>query len=82
MAGRSTTMTSPTAGSAIIDETAPAVWPYSKSPGNSIRLGDRALINRDGWSWWEYQGVKHDGLDRDGIPHVYLPAYQSFHQAH
>jgi predicted permease len=62
---------------AIIDEsTARRYWPAANPLGARIQLGDGAKQ-----PWLVVVGiigdVKHDGLDRDGIPHVYQPIYQS-----
>src|SRR5882724_7917896 len=67
-------------GAAIIDETtARRYWPIANPLGTRIRLG-RQGFNLPRWLVVVgiIRDVKHDGLDRDGIPHVYLPAYQSF----
>jgi predicted permease len=65
-------------GVAIIDETtARRYWPAANPLGTRIRLG---RLGRNQPEWRIVVGiirdVKHDGLDRDGIPHVYLPVYQ------
>jgi predicted permease len=66
-------------GVAIIDETtARRFWPAANPLGARIRLG-RQGSNQPRWVVvvGTISDVKHDGLDRDGIPHVYLPVYQS-----
>ena len=70
-------------GVAIIDETtARRYWPAANPLGTRIRLGRQG---RNQPRWLVVVGiirdVKHDGLDRDGIPHVYLPVYQSLTRA-
>lgn len=64
-------------GVAIIDETtARRYWPAANPLGARIQLGEGVKQ-----PWLVVVGiirdVKHDGLDRDGIPHVYQPVYQS-----
>src|SRR5581483_5009043 len=64
---------SDTPGAAIIDETtARRYWPATSPLGTRIRLG-RQGFNEPRWLFVVgiIRDVKHDGLDRDGIPHVY-----------
>jgi putative ABC transport system permease protein len=61
----------------IIDETtAHKYWPTSDPLGRRVRFGQDA--NRP---WMTVVGIvkdiKSDGLDIDGIPHIYVPIYQS-----
>jgi putative ABC transport system permease protein len=61
---------------AIIDrETAGRYWPGANPLGKRIKLGQG-----NGQPWVTVVGVindvKHDGLDKDGIPHIYRPDYQ------
>ena len=60
---------------ALIDETMARVYWGSNDPvGQRLRLGPPAA------PWLTVVGivrdVKHDGLDRDGVPHVYTAIYQ------
>jgi len=66
-------------GVAIIDETtARRYWPAANPLGRRVQLG-RQGFNPAVWVKVVgiVQDVKHDGLDRDGIPHVYQPVYQA-----
>jgi len=66
-------------GVAIIDETtARRYWPAVNPLGARIQLGQQGF-NQPAWVVVVgiIKDVKHDGLDRDGIPHVYRPVYQS-----
>jgi predicted permease len=64
---------------AIIDETtARRYWPGSDALGRRIRVGqDPAWKTIVGI----VQNIKQDGLDHDGTPHIYVPAYQRFDAA-
>ena len=60
---------------AMIDEsTARRYWPGCDPLGRRIRMGAGA--------WMTIVGIvkdfKQDGLDVDGVPHVYVPVYQEF----
>jgi len=61
---------------AIIDEsTARKYWP------NGNPLGRRVRFTRDATKPWTtivgvVKDIKSDGLDIDGVPHIYVPAYQ------
>jgi putative ABC transport system permease protein len=62
---------------AIIDRaTAGRYWPGANPLGKRIKLGPG-----NGQPWVTVVGVindvKHDGLDKDGIPHIYRPDYQT-----
>lgn len=61
---------------AIIDETtARRYWPDRDPLGRRFRIGPdptRPWITIVGI----VENIKHDGLDMDGIPHVYVPVYQ------
>ncbi len=62
---------------AIIDEaTAKRYWPDHGPVGRRLRIGQNPAL-----SWNTVVGVvkniKHDGLDVDGVPHVYVPVNQS-----
>jgi len=61
---------------AIIDEaTAQHYWGDRDPLGRRVRLGQNANA-----PWLSIAGivkdVKHDGLDLDGVPHIYAPMYQ------
>jgi predicted permease len=63
-------------GVAIIDETtAHRYWPGQDPIGKRLRLGRAAAL-----PWITVAGqirdIKHDGLDADGVPHVYVSMYQ------
>jgi predicted permease len=64
---------------AIVDEaTARRYWPDGNALGRRVRIGqDPAWKTIVGI----VQNIKHDGLDRDGIPHIYTPVYQGFDAA-
>ena len=62
---------------AIIDEaTAHKYWPGGDALGRRLRRGQDPTL-----PWTTIVGIirniKHDGLDMDGVPHVYVPLYQS-----
>ncbi len=62
---------------AIIDEsTAQRYWPDRDPLGRRLRFGQDA-----NQPWLTVAGVvkniKHDGLDIDGVPHIFVPIYQS-----
>lgn len=62
---------------AIIDEaTARRYWPDRDPVGRRVRLGQLATA-----PWMTVVGIvkniKHDGLDIDGVPHIYLSTYQN-----
>jgi len=60
---------------AIIDEsTSRRYWPNSDGLGNRIRMGQGAWMTIVG----VVKDIKQDGLDIDGVPHVYVPMYQEF----
>jgi predicted permease len=65
---------------AIIDEeTANRYWPDHDPVGRRLRILGR-FARRDPSPWSTVVGVvkniKHDGLDVDGVPHVYVPVNQ------
>ncbi|MBZ5553224.1 MAG: ABC transporter permease [Acidobacteriia bacterium] len=63
---------------AIVDEsTARRYWP-DRDP-----LGRRLRVGQDPTSSWRtivgiVKDIKHDGLDVDGVPHIYVSIYQEF----
>jgi len=62
---------------AMIDEaTARRFWADRDPIGRRIRMGQNPAL-----PWWTIVGIvtdiKNDGLDVDGVPHVYLPVNQS-----
>ena len=62
---------------AIIDEaTARRYWPDRDPVGHRLRIGQNPAA-----PWITVAGVvrniKHDGLDVDGVPNVYVPVYQA-----
>ncbi len=60
---------------AIIDEsTARRYWPGRSPLGRRIRMGTGAWMTMVGI----VKDIKQDGLDIDGVPHVYVPMYQKF----
>ncbi len=60
---------------AMIDEsTARRYWPDRDSLGRRIRMGTGAWMTIVGI----VKDIKQDGLDVDGVPHVYVPMYQEF----
>ena len=61
---------------AVIDETtARKYWPGNDPLGRRVRFGKDSTR-----PWTTVVGVikdiKHDGLDIDGVPHIYVPVYQ------
>jgi predicted permease len=63
---------------AIVDEsTARRYWPGGDSLGRRLRLGQGPWMTVVG----VVKDIKHDGLDMDGIPHVYVSIYQKFDAA-
>ena len=65
---------------AIIDEaTARRYWPDRDPVGRRLRIGGR-FVRKNSSPWCTVVGVakniKHDGLDVDGVPHVYVPLNQ------
>ena len=64
---------------AIIDEaTARRYWPAGDALGRRVKVGqDPAWKTIVGI----IQNIKHDGLDRDGLPHIYTPVFQRFDSA-
>jgi predicted permease len=65
---------------AIIDEaTARRYWPDRDPVGRRLRIGGR-FARKNSSPWCTVVGVvkniKHDGLDVDGVPHVYVPLNQ------
>src|SRR5205814_9400920 len=64
-------------GVALVDQTtARRFWPGQNPLGRRLRIGPP-----DGRSpWFSIVGVvadiKHDGLDVDGVPHIYFSIYQ------
>lgn len=66
---------------AIIDEaTARHYWPGRDPIGHRLHFGQDPAASRFTQSWRTVVGVikniKQDGLDSNGIPHVYVPIYQ------
>jgi predicted permease len=66
---------------AIIDEaTALHYWPNSDAIGRRLRFGQDPAASKFTQSWRTVVGVvkniKQDGLDFDGVPHIYVPMYQ------
>lgn len=60
---------------AIVDEsTARRYWPGTDALGRRIRMGQGAWMTIVG----VIKNMKQDGLDIDGLPHVYVPVYQEF----
>lgn len=63
---------------AMIDEsTARRYWQSEDPIGRQIKIGPRAaqrttVVNVVGL----VKDIKHDGLDKDGVPHIYISAYQ------
>jgi predicted permease len=61
---------------AVIDEsTARKYWPSDDPLGRRVRFG------KDPTKPWTtvvgvIKDIKHDGLDIDGVPHIYVPVYQ------
>jgi predicted permease len=63
---------------AIVDEsTARRYWPNRDPVGQRLRIGQGSWLTVAG----VVRDIKHDGLDVDGIPHVYVPIYQEFDAA-
>jgi putative ABC transport system permease protein len=63
---------------AIIDEsTARRYWPGRDPLGRRLRLGQGPWMTVVGI----VKDIKHDGLDVDGIPHIYVSIYQPFDAA-
>ena len=63
---------------AIIDEsTARRYWPDRDPIGRRIRMGTGAWMTIVGI----VKDIKHDGLDVDGMPHIYVSVYQKFDPA-
>jgi len=63
---------------AIIDEsTARRYWPDRDPLGRRLRMGAGAWMTIVGI----VNDIKQDGLDIDGVPHVYVPVYQEFDPA-
>jgi predicted permease len=66
---------------AIIDEaTARRYWPDRDPVGRRLRIRLRVGLQNTAAPWITVAGVvrniKHDGLDVDGVPHVYVPKDQ------
>jgi predicted permease len=62
---------------AIIDEaTARRYWPDRDPVGRRLRIGQNP---EPPWNTvvGVVRNIKHDGLDVDGVPHVYVPVYQA-----
>ena len=60
---------------AIVDEsTARRYWPDREALGKRIRTGQGAWMTIVGI----VKDIKQDGLDMDGLSHVYVPMYQEF----
>jgi predicted permease len=63
---------------AMVDEsTARRYWPDRDPLGRRIRIGTGAWMTIVGI----VKDIKQDGLDVDGVPYVYAPAYQQFDPA-
>jgi len=63
---------------AMVDEsTARRYWPDRDPLGRRIRIGTGAWMTIVGI----VRDIKQDGLDVDGVPYVYAPAYQEFDPA-
>jgi putative ABC transport system permease protein len=63
---------------AIVDEsTARRYWPDRDPLGRRLRMGQGPWMTVVG----VVKDIKHDGLDIDGIPHVYVSIYQEFDAA-
>ena len=63
---------------AIIDEsTARRYWPDRDPLGRRVRMGQGAWMTIVGI----VKDIKHEGLDVDGVPHIYVPVYQEFDAA-
>jgi predicted permease len=63
---------------AIIDEsTARRYWPDRDPLGRRLRMGTGAWMTIVGI----VKDIKQDGLDVDGVPHIYVPVYQEFDPA-
>ena len=63
---------------AMIDEsTARRYWPDRDPLGRRIRMGTGAWMTIVGI----VKDIKQDGLDVDGMPHIYVPVYQEFDPA-
>ncbi|HEY6328595.1 MAG TPA: ABC transporter permease, partial [Blastocatellia bacterium] len=65
---------------AIIDETTAVKYWATRDPlGRQLRFGQGASQ-----PWMTVVGIvkdiKNDGLDIDGVPHIYVPIYQSLHR--
>ncbi|HEV2699155.1 MAG TPA: ABC transporter permease [Terriglobales bacterium] len=66
---------------AIIDEaTARHYWPDSDPIGRRLRFGQDPAASRIVQPWRTVVGVirdiKQDGLDLNGVPHIYVPVFQ------
>jgi predicted permease len=66
---------------AIIDEaTARRYWPDRDPIGRRLRFGQDPAASRIAQVWRTVVGVvkdvRQDGLDMNGIPHIYVPVYQ------
>jgi predicted permease len=67
---------------AVIDETtARRYWPDHDPLGRRLRLGQDPTEAGGGQRWMTVVGIvrniKNDGLDSDGVPHIYVSIYQS-----
>ncbi|HLJ47531.1 MAG TPA: ABC transporter permease [Bryobacteraceae bacterium] len=63
---------------AILDEsTARRYWPDRDAVGRRLRLGQGPWLTVVGI----VKDIKHDGLDIEGVPHVYVPMCQKFDAA-
>ena len=63
---------------AIIDDsTARRYWPGRDPLGRRLRMGTGAWMTIVGI----VKDIKQDGLDVDGVPHIYVPVYQEFDPA-
>jgi predicted permease len=66
----------------IIDETtAHRFWPVRDALGRRLRIGQDPSQAQGNRPWMTIVGIvkniKNDGLDIDGVPHLYVPIYQS-----
>jgi predicted permease len=63
---------------AIIDETtARKYWPTRDPLGRQLRFGQDLKLKPRMTVVGIVKDIKNDGLDTDGVPHIYVPIYQS-----